>query len=393
MITINVIDDQIVGSCGETPFSIPFEKAVYDTLESLAHAAEEAETVDEYNSIIAEGESLVLGAKEFIGSVIETECEYIKVDPMSKEFFLHYNDQTSDIAMPQALVDRIIYSQDKGIDFMPLVRMWVRFLRNPNLNKEGKGAAFGEKFFNFVNMKYVHPKLKQEFIEEHGLTEEAAEERATMYQMKITKEGLLNGYKVSREIEYKYEADENGDPRRVPRYARTFNPDTGQIESDGKPEHVEDRLFEPAVMGVCGDPFSCEGPNGYDSNGHFIKVGCKHALDSWDMVNINDNVSCVKGLHVGGLKYIAWYSGEIHNVFIDPMHVGAVPDDVDGAIRCKEYFVHSSLAGVNGSIYHSSTYAKATDEQWKAMLEEAVAVHIEAVEKQTADLKRLQSLV
>ena len=177
MITINVIDDQIVGSCGETPFSMPFDKAVYDTLESLAYAAEEAETVDEYNSIIAEGESLVLGAKEFIGSVIETECEYLKVDPMSKNFYLHYNDQTSDIAMPQALVDRIVHSQDVGVDFMPLVRMWVRFLRNPNLNKEGKGAAFGEKFFNFVNMKYVHPKLKQEFIEDHGLTEEAAEER------------------------------------------------------------------------------------------------------------------------------------------------------------------------------------------------------------------------
>jgi hypothetical protein len=75
------------------------------------------------------------------------------------------------------------------------------------------------------------------------------------------------------------------------------------------------------------------------------------------------------------------------------MHVGAVPDDRTGAIRCKEYFVHSSLAGVNGSIYHSSTYAKATDEQWEEMLKEAVAVHIETVEKQTEDLKRLQSLV
>tara|TARA_R110001599_G_scaffold304788_1_gene511095 strand:- start:2442 stop:3560 length:1119 start_codon:yes stop_codon:yes gene_type:complete len=370
-----------------------FNKAIYDTLESLAHAAENAETVEEYNSIIEEGESLVLGAKEYIGSVIETECEYLKVDPTSKNFYLHYNDQTSDVAMPQALVDRIIYSQDKGVDFMPLVRMWVRFLRNPNLNKEGKGASFGEKFFNFVNMKYVHPKLKEEFMEDHGLTEDAAEERATMYQMKITKEGLLNGYKVSREIEYKYETDEDGERCEVPRYARTFNPDTGEIDSDGKPEHVEDRLFEPSIMGKSGDAFGCEGPNGYDSAGHFIKVGCKHSLDSWDMVDINDNRSCVPGLHVGGLKYIAWYAGEIHNVFIDPMHVGAVPDDVDGAIRCKEYFVHSSLVGVNGSIYHSSTYAKATDEQWKEMLQEAVVVHIEAVEKQTEDLKRLQSLV
>ena len=46
------------------------------------------------------------------------------------------------------------------------------------------------------------------------------------------------------------------------------------------------------------------------------------------------------------------------------MHIGAVPDDQDGAIRCKQYFVHSSLSGVNGSIYHSSTYAAKTDEEW-----------------------------
>jgi hypothetical protein len=54
------------------------------------------------------------------------------------------------------------------------------------------------------------------------------------------------------------------------------------------------------------------------------------------------------------------------------MHVGAVPDDVDGAIRCKQYFVHSSLSGVNGSIYHSSTYAAKTDEEWKEMREELI---------------------
>ena len=65
MITINVIDDQIVGSCGETPFSMTFDKAIYDTLESLAHAAENAETMEEYNSIIEECEALVLGAKEY----------------------------------------------------------------------------------------------------------------------------------------------------------------------------------------------------------------------------------------------------------------------------------------------------------------------------------------
>jgi hypothetical protein len=77
-------------------------------------------------------------------------------------------------------------------------------------------------------------------------------------------------------------------------------------------------------------------------------------------------------LHFGGLKYISGYGGEIHNVFVDPMHIGAVPDDETGAVRCLQYFVHSSLAGVNGSIYHSSTYAAMTDAEWDEMREEAV---------------------
>jgi hypothetical protein len=75
-------------------------------------------------------------------------------------------------------------------------------------------------------------------------------------------------------------------------------------------------------------------------------------------------------LHIGGLYYINNYGGEIHNVFVDPMNIGAIPDSSEGAIRCLEYFVHSSLAGVNASMYHSSDYAKLTDLDWENMREE-----------------------
>jgi hypothetical protein len=110
------------------------------------------------------------------------------------------------------------------------------------------------------------------------------------------------------------------------------------------------------------------------------------------MVNTDDYNSCVPGLHVGGLKYISGYSGEIHNVFIDPMHVGAVPDDGDGAIRCKQYFVHSSLAGINGAIYHSSQYAKITDAEFDKMVEEAVKVTAESVQQLMDTENTLSSL-
>ena len=368
MITINVIDDKICGSYGDTPFTVDYSKELYDKMQKLAADGASINSVEEYNDLMDAFKPLTIVDYT---ATIETKCEYIHVNKATGEFFLKHNGVVSTIPMPQALVDRIFESLDKDLDFMPLIKMWTRWLRNPILwrkMKQGHGNDFCNRFFNFVNMKYTHPKFKEELMEQ-GLTDEAASKRAEMYQMKITHEGLLNGYKVSKEVLHKYDT-ETGE--QIDRYKRTFNPDTGEIEGDGLPEHVEDRLFEPAVMGSSGDAFYCEGPNGFANPGHFIKVGCTHRLEDWKQVNVNDTVSCVKGLHIGGLKYIAYYSGEIHNIFVDPMHIGAVPCDVDGAIRCKQYFVHSSLAGVNGSIYHSSSYAAMTDAEWDDMRAKAV---------------------
>ena len=384
MIHINVSEGLINGSYGETPFSVTYDQNLYDAMIKVANAANDATDMETYKLHLSEFESLTV---EDYTKVIQDKCEFIYVNPSSGDFFLKVGDVVTNQPMPKALVDRIYESIDMGIDFEPLVKMWTRWLRNPLLKE--KGQNFSERFFNFVNMKYVHPKLMKELVEEQGLTEEVAERRATMYQMKITKEGLLNGYKVSKEVLHKYDA-ESGE--RVDRYKRTFNPDTGEIDSEGIPEVVEDRLFEPAIMGSGGDAFSCEGSNGFNSDGHFIKVGCSHRLPSWDCVNTNDDRSCVPGLHVGGLKYISFYSGEIHNVFIDPMHVGAIPDDVDGAIRCLQYFVHSSLAGVNGSIYHSSTYAAKTDQEWEDMRREILTEYLDQVTQIQESRKQLMEL-
>ena len=145
-------------------------------------------------------------------------------------------------------------------------------------------------------------------------------------------------------------------------------------------------------MGTGGDAFFCEGTNGYTKPCHFIKVGCTHRLPSWDDVNTNDRRSCVKGLHFGGLEYIDMISGEIHNIFVDPMHIGAVPDDETGASRCLQYFVHSSLAGVNGSIYHSSTYAAKTDAEWAEMRKKIVEEYDSAAKDAGKELTELTQL-
>lgn len=389
MVTINVIDDRICGSVGDVPFSVKFTTDLYNKLSELADKANNAETIEEYQHFLNVFQTNTV---EDLNSLIQDKCDFIYVNEHSGEFFLKHNGVVSSVPMPEALVERIYESMDKGIDFLPLVKMWTRWLRNPILKKKmksGAGKDFSERFFNFVNLKYVHPILYKKYVEEHGFTEEKAEKLATMYQMKITKEGLLNGYKVSREILHKYDS-ETGEE--VPRYVRTFNVDTGEIVSEGLPEHVEDRLFQPAVMGSGGDAFYCEGTNGYATPCHFIKVGCVHRLDSWDKVNTNDNISCVPGLHIGGLKYISGYSGEIHNIFVDPMHIGAVPDDETGAIRCLQYFVHSSLAGVNGSIYHSSSYAAMTDAEWDKMREQAINEINELRKKLNSDTEELQAL-
>ena len=392
MISINVIDDKISGSYGDKTFCVDFNKEVYAIMSDLAEKANTAVTIEDYKKTLDLFEPLTV---QDYTKTIQDKCEHIHVNKSTGEFFLAYNGVVSSIPMPEALVERIYESMDKGLDFMPLVKMWTRWLRNPVLRtkmEKGWGNEFCERFFNYINLKYVHPTLKKELMEEHGLSEEVAERRATMYQMKITKEGLLNGYKVSHEILTKFKEGEDGEAIEVPRYKRTFNVDTGEIESEGLPEHVEDRLFQPAIMGSSGDAFFCEGVNGYAKPNHFIKVGCTHRLPGWDYVNTNDRSSCVKGLHFGGLEYIDCIGGEIHNIFVDPMHIGAVPDDETGAARCLQYFVHSSLAGVNGSIYHSSTYAAKTDAEWAEMRKAIVEQYSEETQSRGKETNELTQL-
>jgi hypothetical protein len=389
MISLNVIDGNIVGSYGEKSFSVKYTEELYKQMSELAKKADSANTMDELKGILDTFDSL---AVEDYTELIQDKCEHIYVNSTTGEFFLKTGDVVSNVPMPKALVERIYESMDMGLDFMPLIKMWTRWLRNPILWKKmhnGTGVEFSERFFNFINLKYVHPVLFKELVEEKGLSDEVAEKKATMYQMKITKEGLLNGYKVSSEVLHKFDA-ETGEV--VDRYARTFNVDTGEIESEGLPEFVEDRVFQPAIMGEGGDAFYCEGPNGYANPGHFIKVGCTHRLGSWDQVNTNDRIACVPGLHFGGLEYINRISGEIHNIFVDPMHIGAVPDDNTGAIRCLQYFVHSSLAGVNGSIYHSSTYAAKTDEEWSIARKEAVEKSYSRIDEIKAAVARINNI-
>ena len=52
MITINVIEDKICGSYGETPFTVDYSKELYNDMSGLAEASATVNTVEEYNEIL-----------------------------------------------------------------------------------------------------------------------------------------------------------------------------------------------------------------------------------------------------------------------------------------------------------------------------------------------------
>lgn len=386
MINLAIVGNSITGSYGEKSFGCSFSKEKYAEMQRLMELSLECNTMTELQGVL---DSFELLTKENRKEVIETKNPHIYVNNFTGKYYLKTSGgKVSNIPMPVSLVERINESFDKGVDFLPLVKMWTRLLRN----KKAKNSGFMSRVINYINMTWTNPKEVSRLMNEQGLSHDKAMELATVYQVKITQEGLLGCYKVSSEILHRYEASEDGQYAvEKPRYSRTFNPDTGEITSEGLPEFVEDRVFEPACMGQSGDAFYCG-----DKLGHIIRVGEVHYLDSWDKVNCDDNVSCTLGLHIGHIDFIKGYSGEIHNVFVDPMDLGAVTNDGTGALRVIRYFVHSSLVGLNKNIYHSSTYASLTDQAWEKMRDEIIASHGELLisdrDRVSEEVEQLKSL-
>lgn len=369
MILVNVSGDQISGSYNGIPFGVSFDQKKYQAMLDLKDRADNATDMAELQAIIEEFKPLT---EESYKDLVETVCPYVFANKHTNKFYLSYNGKISSKAIPQVLVDRMIKSVEKQIDINPLVKFWVRFMRNPNFS-DSKAKLVAE----YISAPYVNQAYLSELVDKKGLNEKVAREKATSPQVSITKEGLLVGYKVSREVRKKYELNGDEDVVQKSRYTPSVDPDTGMV-TYAEPDAAEDRLFEPPCMGQGGDAFFCEF-NGQAKEGHFIRVGGLHYLDDWKKVDCNDLRSGVKGLHVGGLSYIAGYQTDgtvTHNVFIDPMDIGAIVGlgaGNDGAMRVRRYFVYSSFIGVNRNIYHSSTYAALTDAEYEKMVAEAVA--------------------
>lgn len=294
MISVNRIENSITGSANGKPFGVKYTEEKYKAMQALAQKANEAESMEDLQNILVDFEPFMQdGYKE----IVETTCPNLVVNEETGKYFLKTTDGVtiSSKPLPSALVERILTSVEKGIDFLPIIKFWTRLLRNPFYSEKK-----AQRIINYVNKTIINHELKKELIDKNGVSPATAVERATVYQTPITQEGLLCTYKVSKEVLDKFDP-KTGEKK--PRYDKVYDEDDGTVESAGIPDHVEDRLFTPAVMGNGGDAFFCyELGSSTVSKGkasHKIKVGRIHELESWDMVNTDDNQSCVKGLHVG----------------------------------------------------------------------------------------------
>jgi hypothetical protein len=366
MIIVNRVGDMITGSVNGKQFGVSFDEQKYQKMLELHDKANSVETMEELKALVEEFTPLTV---ESYKELVETATPYIVVNKHTNKFYLKYADKVSSKALPQIFVDKILKSVEKQIDVTPLIKCWVRFLRNPNYtDKKAK------KFAEYITATYTNDQMVAELTSKEGLSNDVAKVRATTTQVAITQEGLLVCYKVSKEITKKFVKDEDADGgiKQKDRYDYEVDEFTG-MKKYKEPEYVEDRVFEPACMGQGGDAFLCG-----EYKGHIIKVGQKISLETWDQVNTSDDQSCVKGLHCGGLRYIQGYQNDgsvTHNIFVDPMDIGAIVGlgyGNDGAMRVLRYFVHSSFAGVNKSIYHSSKYAAWTDAEYAKRVEEVV---------------------
>lgn len=367
-ITVNRIGNSITGSVNGESFGVMFTPERFAAMQDLEQSAAIASDMVELTAIIEKFKALT---KETYKELVEHKTPYLFVNAATGQYFLKVGSGDTQVIskepLPQAFVDRIVQSVELGIDILPLVKAWARFLRNPYYTHE-KAIYFA----NYINNTYTNKELQQKFMDEDGVSAEVALERATSYQTPITQEGLIQTYKVSAELGSKYKL-EDGKAVAVPTKEAVIDEISGLITYKN-PEFVEERIFYPAFEGLNGgDAFYCG-----DTLGHLIRVGQRHRLESWSQVNTTDGIAGVKGLHCGNLNYIRNYQHagtETHNVFVDPAMIGAFTNLNDGAIRVLEYFVHSSFAGVNRGIYQSSTYAKMTDEAFQVYLREAIEAH------------------
>ena len=379
MLTFNIVGKNIVGSVNGSPFLIEHTADLWNSMVATQKEYSEVTTFAEAESVFEKFRSLLVKDNK---STISNITPNIVFNAKTETYHLTVNGKTSPVEIPFIFVNKMKYAHDNGLPVDPIVKLLVRAIRGHVVQNLSQANDFLYRLGQYAFQTFTDPDLFEKFTKE-GYTKDVAQEMAQVPQTPITMEGLLCTKKVVTPVfdrmRFEHYLDEDGTPklRLKGTVTKSIDPETGKV-TISDPVEAEDWVFQPAIMGTRGDAFYCgSGPEA--KKGHEIRIGQRMWLESWDQVNCNNDQICVKGLHQGNQDYINYYEtpGTVTlNIFVSPEYIGAIPFDSaePGVIRTKEGFPHSikNRNISNRNIYHSSDYAKQTDEVYAKNLTEAV---------------------
>jgi len=390
MLTINVTsfegNKRINGTLNGETYNVSFNADTYESLKDYQKDLETIDNIEDYEAWVEDVNKFLAGLDE--GDVVTTACSDLMKDEKTGKYHVKVGTKVSKIPVPQPIVDVILESVDKEIDPTPIVKAWIRFLRNPNFY-----AGKAEMFADYITALIVDDEEVKRLVEEEGYTYEKAIARATYNDVAITQEGLIVAKKYARLLTKGWVIDpETNEAVLKDLYDKKVTVDqwSGEVTEEIElPEYNEELTFEPPIMGRSGDAFYCIDPSIEVEDvkqDHIIKVGKVIGLDSWNKVDTADNFFGRPGLHVGGLRYVSSYkalNNQLLECFVDPAEIGAFVDGEDYAMRVREYFIYGATKGRNKGIYHSSKYAAMKDAEWAEYKKEAIENANKALEKAT----------
>jgi len=133
MLTVNVItsDDRKVlsGAINGERFNVPYTEDTFDSLNEKQLELEDISERDAYDKWVIAVKSIL---EEKVTDIIETSCPDLKKDPRTGKYFVVVEGKVSKKSVPESLVKVLLESSEKDIDPTPIVKSWIRFLRNPN---------------------------------------------------------------------------------------------------------------------------------------------------------------------------------------------------------------------------------------------------------------------